>query len=212
VYEDVRDRLDTKFVDGGEQDLKNIARSIQVWRWTGVTQATALTQTSVNAPSALPDKPSIAVLPFDNMSSDPDQEFFADGVVEDLITALSRFRWLYVVARNSSFSFKGNKAQISEVAKVLGVRYLVEGSVRSSPTRLRVTVQLIDATNDSHIWAENYDRQPGDLFDLQDEITGSIAGVLVPALGAAERDRSMCGSRPELGAWEAYQRGLAHYY
>jgi TolB-like protein len=146
------------------------------------------------------------------MSSNSEQEFFADGVVEDLITALSRFRWLDVVARNSSFSFKGKNVQISEVAKTLGVGYIVEGSVRSSPTRLRVTVQLIDTTKDSHVWAESYDRQPGDLFDLQDEITSSIVGVLVPALGRAERERSMPSIRPDLDAWEVYQRGLAHYY
>ena len=160
----------------------------------------------------VPDKPSIAVLPFANLSGDPRQEYFADGLVEDLITALSRFRWLDVVARNSCFSFKGQSVPTSEVVEILGVGYVVEGSVRSSATRLRVTVQLIDASKDRHIWAENYDRQPGDLFDLQDEITGTIVGVLVPALSAAERERSMRSNRPKLGAWEAYQRALAHYY
>jgi len=197
------------FAGGEAQQLKNVARSVAVWHWP--IETSSKTQTNLGS-SDVSDKPSIAVLPFTNMSSDPEQEFFADGVVEDLITALSRFRWLHVVARNSSFSFKGKTAQITEVAKTLGVRYVIEGSIRSSPNRLRITVQLIDATKDDHIWAENYDRQPGDLFDLQDEITRAIIGVLVPALSTAERDRSMRGNRPELDAWATYQRALAFYY
>ena len=158
------------------------------------------------------NKPSIAVLPFTNMSGELQQEHFADGLVEDLITALSRFRWLDVAARNSCFSFKGQSLPIREIVEVLGVDYLVEGSVRSSATQLRVTMQLIDASKDKHIWAETYDRQPGDLFDLQDEITATIIGVLVPALGAAERERSLRSNRPKLGAWTSYQRALAHYH
>jgi TolB-like protein len=160
----------------------------------------------------LSDKPSIAVMPFDNLSNDPEQAYFADGIVEDLITALSRFPWLYVIARNSSFSYKERPVQAKQVSQELGVRYLIEGSIRSSSTRLRVTAQLIDASNDRHLWAQNYDRPTGDLFDLQDEICRAIVGVLVPALSSAERERSLRSNRPSLDAWEAYQKGLAYYY
>jgi TolB-like protein len=155
---------------------------------------------------------SIAVLPFACFSSDPEQEFFADGIVEDLITALSRFPWLFVISRGTSFSYKGQKTQASRLAVDLGIRYLVEGSVRMSSSRLRVTVQLVDAVKDRHVWAENYDRPTGDLFDLQDEIAQTITGVLVPALSSAERGRYLRESRPTLDAWAAYQKGLAYYY
>ena len=202
---------------GGEaQQLKNITRPVHVWHWPGnqeqMVKPTMVADVRDDNVMAQPDKPSIAVLPFTNLSSDLEQEYFADGIVEDLITALSRFHWLFVISRNSSFSFKGQSVQIKQVAKELGVRYVVEGSVRSSQTRLRVTVQLIDASNDSHVWADYYDRPTGDLFDLQDEITQSITGVLVPAMSEAERKRSLRSSRPTLGAWEAYQKGLVHYY
>jgi len=146
------------------------------------------------------------------MSGDPEQEFFADGIVEDLISALSHFRWLFVIARNSSFTYKGKSANVKQISSDLGVRYVVEGSVRRSGTRLRVTVQLIDAANDHNVWADNFDRPVGDLFDLQDEITQAITGLMVPALGSAERERSLRDNRPSLDAWEAYQKGLAFYY
>jgi adenylate cyclase len=210
AYRQIRDRLEFAWHDGGEHEVKNIARPVQVWRWQAI--AKAISAPFEQAPLALPDKPSIAVLPFDNLSSDPEQEFFADGIVEDLITSLSRFPWLFVIARNSSFTYKGQHVSVKKVAAELGVRYVVEGSVRSSPSRLRVTVQLIDATRDNHVWAENYDRPTGDLFDLQDEITRSITGVLVPALGTAERERTTRNRRPNLDAWQAYQRGLIHFY
>jgi adenylate cyclase len=211
AYRQIRDRLDFAWQDGGEHEVKNIARPIHTWHWP----AEGLSENRIAAPGAEPptvDKPSIAVLPFNNLSSDLEQEFFADGIVEDLITALSRFPWLFVIARNSSFSYKGRSVPIKEVAKDLGVSYVVEGSVRSSPSRLRVTVQLIDATSGHHIWAENYDRPTGDLFDLQDEITQSIVGVLVPALSTVERERSLRETRPKLDAWLTFQKGLAHYY
>jgi adenylate cyclase len=146
------------------------------------------------------------------LSSDPEQAYFADGIVEDLITALSRFPWLFVIARNSSFSYKGKPVPVKQVSEELGVRYVVEGSVRRSDTRLRVTAQLIDAVNDRHVWADSYDRPVGDLFDLQDEITQTITGVLVPALSIAERERFSRDNRPSIDAWEAYQKGLAYYY
>jgi adenylate cyclase len=211
AYRQVRDRVEINWEDSGEQKVKNISRPVQTWRWKRDDNSEVHTS-SIDEHLSLPAKPSIAVLPFNSFSSDPEQEFFSDGVVEDLITALSRFQWLFVIARNSSFSYKGKHVQIKQVAEELGVRYVVEGSVRSSPTRLRVAVQLIDAINDHHVWAENYDRPTGDLFDLQDEITQSIIGVLVPELSKAEMDRSLGTNRPNLNAWQAYQRGLAHFY
>ena len=211
VHEQVRDRLDLPFDDLGEQEVKNIARPVQVWHWLPEGSA-ASGPTATGAPLSLPDNPSIAVLPFSNLSSDPEQAYFADGIVEDLITALSRFPWLFVIARNSSFTYKDKSVQVTEVSEELGVRYVVEGSVRSSASRVRVAVQLIDAENSRHVWAENYDRPTGDLFDLQDEITQSITGVLVPALSSAERERSLRSTRPSLDAWQSYQKGLAHYY
>jgi adenylate cyclase len=131
---------------------------------------------------ALPDKPSIAVLPFQNMSGDPEQEYFADGVVEDIITELSRIRWLFVIARNSTFTYKGQAVAVKQVARELGVRYVLEGSVRKGGNRVRVTAQMIDATSGAHIWAERYDRDLSDIFAVQDEITASVAGVIEPAL------------------------------
>jgi adenylate cyclase len=157
-------------------------------------------------------QPSVAVLPFENLSDSPEQAYFADGMTEDLITALSRFPWLFVVSRGTSFSYKGESVKASQVAGELGVRYIVEGRVRISSSRLRITVQLIDALNDRHVWAENYDRPTGDLFDLQDEISQTITGVLVPALSCAERERYQRENRPQLDAWAAYQQGLIHYY
>jgi TolB-like protein/Flp pilus assembly protein TadD len=156
--------------------------------------------------------PSIAVLPFDNLSDSPEKAYFADGMTEDLITALSRFPWLFVISRGTSFSYRGESVKASRVAGDLGVRYIVEGCVRMSSSRLRLTVQLIDAVNDRHVWAENYDRPTGDLFDLQDEISQTITGVLVPALSGAERERYQRENRPQLDAWAAYQKGLMYYY
>jgi adenylate cyclase len=215
ISDTVHNSLDGKSISqfsGGEvQQLKNISREVQVWHWPGE----ALSKTAspdVADTLGLPQKPSIAVMPFTNMSNDPEQEYFADGIVEDLITALSRFPWLFVIARNTSFSYKGENVQVKRAAKDLGVRYMVEGSVRRSATRLRVSVQLIDAVVDRHVWAENYDRAVGDLFDLQDEISQAITGVLVPALSSAERERSLRDNRPTLDAWAAYQRALEHYY
>ena len=163
-------------------------------------------QSDLNGP------PSIAVLPFENLSDNPEQAYFADGMTEDLITALSRFPWLFVISRSTSFSYKGESVKAGRVADDLGVRYIVEGCVRMSSSRLRITVQLIDAVNDRHIWAENYDRPTGDIFNLQDEIIQRITGVLVPALSGAERERYQRENRPKLDAWAAYQKGLLYYY
>jgi TolB-like protein len=160
----------------------------------------------------LPDKPSIAVLPFDNMSADPEQAFFADGISEDIITELSKFRSLFVIARNSSFAFKGQFMDVKEVSRKLGVRYVVEGSVRRSGNRVRVTAQLIDAVDDKHLWAERYDRKLEDIFAVQDEVTRAIVSTIEPHLASTERQRARRKPTESLGAWEYYQRALWHLY
>ncbi len=161
-------------------------------------------------PLALPDKPSIAVLPFANLSSDPEQDYFAEGMVEDIITNLARLRWLFVIARNSTFTYKGRAVDIRQVAEELGVRYVLEGSVRRTDSRVRVTAQLIEAESGGHVWAERYDRGIEDIFAVQDEITDTISGTLEPAISAAERDRAHRKPPGSLGAWELYQRGMRH--
>ena len=159
----------------------------------------------------LPDKPSLAVLPFQNMSGDPEQEYFADGMVEEIITALSRIRWLFVIARNSSFTYKGRTVDIKQVGRELGVRYVLEGSVRKGGNRVRITAQLIDAIAGTHVWADRYDRDLSDIFAVQDEITASVAGAIEPALAEAEQQRVLRKPPKSLDAWEAYQRGLWHF-
>ena len=159
---------------------------------------------------APPDRPSIAVLPFTNMSGDPDQEFFSDGITEDIITELSRTRWLIVIARNSSFTYKGHPIAVKRVAGELGARYVLEGSVRRSGERLRVSARLIDAEAGNHIWAERYDRRLTDVFAVQDEITTAATNAIHPALTDAELRRSLRRPVENLSAWEAYQRGLWH--
>ena len=168
-------------------------------------------QSDKSKPLPLPDKPSIAVLPFQNMSGDPEQEYFADGMVEDIITALSRFKSLFVIARNSSFTYKGRAVDIKQVGRELGVRYVLEGSVRKGGNRMRITAQLIDATSGAHVWADRYDRDPSDIFAVQDEITASVAGIIEPALADAEQQRVLRKPPDSLDAWEAYQRGLWHF-
>jgi len=161
---------------------------------------------------AAPDKPSIAVLSFVNMSGDPEQEYFADGIAEDVITALSRFRSLFVIARNSTFTYKGAAVDVMQVARELGVRYVVEGSVRKAANKVRVTAQLIDGTTGNHVWAERYDRVLDDIFALQDEMTETIVGRIDSEVGANERDRAWSKPPANLDAWELYQRGLWHLY
>jgi adenylate cyclase len=209
AWEEVRDRLPYTFADGGERTLKNIARPVRVWHWPAVPAAPA--PAAVPA-LALPDKPSIAVLPFDNMSGDPEQEYFADGIAEDLITELSRFRELFVIARNSTFVFKGKAVDVQEVGGRLGVRYVVEGSVRRTLTRVRVNAQLVEAATGRHVWAERYDRDLADIFAAQDDITLSIVSAIAPALGELERARARRAPCCNTSAWDAYQRGLWHIY
>jgi adenylate cyclase len=166
----------------------------------------------MDEPLPLPDKPSIAVLPFDNMSDDPGQEYFADGIADDVITALSRFRSLFVIARNSSFTYKGGAVDITQVAAELGVRYVVEGSVRKAGNRVRITAQLIDAASGNHLWADRFDGSLDDVFDLQDRITEQIVVAVEPEIQVRERERARRKSPESLGAWELLQRGLSHFY
>jgi len=177
--------------------LKNIARPVRVYR-VPIGRSAPRERPAL----ALPDKPSIAVLPFQNMSADPEQEYFADGMVEDIITELSRIRWLFVIARNSTFTYKGHAVAVKQVARELGVRYVLEGSVRKGGERVRVTAQMIDATSGAHIWAERYDRDLSDIFAVQDEITASVAGVIEPALAEAEQQRVLRKPPERLDAWK----------
>ena len=208
IHEQVEGKLDVAFDDRGEQTVKNIARPVRVY---GVTDGEAVTPIG-QPPPPLPDKPSIAVLPFVNMSGDPEQEYFSDGITEDIITELARFRSLFVIARNSSFSFKGQAVEAKEIARRLGVRYLVEGSVRRAGNRVRITAQLIDAAHDTHLWAERYDRELEDIFAVQDEVTHAIVTAIEPELVSAERERARRKPPDNLDAWEWCQRGLWHLY
>ena len=183
AYEQVRDKLKDEFVDLGEQSLKNIARPVRVYRMT-MNRNTGKTEPAL----ALPDKPSIAVLPFNNMSGDPSQEFFADGIAEDITTLLSRLPGFFVIARNSTFTYKGRAVDTRQVARELGVRYVLEGSVQKAGQRVRVTAQLIEANSGNHIWAEKYDRNVEDIFVVQDEITRGIYAALKPHLLLAEAE------------------------
>jgi len=211
VQEDAAGKLNLCFDDIGEQQLKNIARPVRVYRVRDV--ATAKTQSAPELPALpLPDKPSIAVLPFINMSGDPDQEFFADGIAEDIITALSRYSSLFVIARNSCFTYKERAIDVKQVGRELGVRYVLEGSLRKAGNRVRVTGQLVEAETGKHVWAERYDRDLADIFALQDEITGAVTIAIAPAIAHAERKRAMRTAPGSLDAWTAYQRGLWHVF
>src|SRR5213082_190377 len=186
VQEDVAGKLNLAFEDIGEQALKNIARPIRVYR-------VRVASPSISPPQAalpLPDKPSIAVLPFQNMSGDPEQEYFADGMVEEIITTLSRIRWLFVIARNSSFTYKGRTIDVKQVARELGIRYVLEGSVRKAANRVRIIGQLIDTATGAHIWADRFDGALDDIFELQDQVASSVAGAIEPKLRHAEIERA----------------------
>ena len=204
------------FEELGPLKLKNIDSPVEafVLRLDAATTTPKSIERSLvhNTGEALPapDKPSIAVLAFTNMSGDPEQEYFSDGVAEDIITELSRSRSLFVIARNSSFTYKGRAMDVKLVAHELGVRYVLEGSVRRSGSRIRVTTQLIDAETGNHIWAERYDRALEDVFAVQDEITGAVATEIGPAISEAERERAIRKPTANLSAWEAYHRGLWH--
>jgi adenylate cyclase len=213
VYEGVRDRIEYPFEDLGEQEIKNIDRPVRVWRWvSGGAPTAAAPERPDAARFALPEKPSIAVLPFDNLSGDPEQEFFADGMAEDIITSLSRYRSLFVIARNSTFAYKGQSPDLRELSRDLGVRYVMEGSVRKGGPRIRVTAQLIEGATGNHIWAKRYDRELDDIFAVQDEITQAIVAAIGPEINQAERERAQRLAPESLAVWECYQRGLWHLY
>jgi adenylate cyclase len=209
----IRGKVDIAFDDMGPQALKNITEPMRAWRIrVGSNAASALPANPSSVPAqalALPDRPSIAVLPFQNMSGDPEQEYFADGMVEDIITALSRFKSLFVIARNSSFTYKGKAVDIKQVGRELGVRYVLEGSVRKAGGRVRITGQLIDALTGTHLWAERFDGSLEDVFELQDTVAASVAGTIEPALQAAETARSAGRPTNDLTAYDLYLRGYA---
>jgi adenylate cyclase len=213
VHEHIVGRLPYSFEDLGAQKVKNIARPIHVYRVRldlSPEAAAVRDEASVpKPPLPLPDKPSIAVLPFQNISGDPDQEYFADGMVEEIITALSRIRWLFVIARNSSFTYKGQAVDIKQVGRELGVRYVLEGSVRKSGGRVRITAQLIDATIGAHLWADRFDGALDDVFDIQDKVATTVAGVIEPTLQLAEIRRSVERPTSVLTAYDLYLRALA---
>ena len=209
VRDQVRGKLDFTFEDMGEQQVKNIARPVRVYRVrTNYDRASIPPGLAISA-LPLPDKPSIAVLPFTNMSGDPEQEYFADGMVEEIITALSRIRWLFVIARNSSFTYKGQSVDVKQVGRELGIRYVLNGSVRKAGGRVRITAQLIDAASGAHLWADRFDGSLDDVFELQDQVAKSVAGVIEPALQAAETARSANRPTVDLTAYDLYLRADA---
>jgi adenylate cyclase len=209
TFDHIDGKLDVTFAYLGEKAVKNIAKPVRAYRASDRAEDT-VPQPMAAGPEA--ERPSIAVLPFQNLSGDAEQEYFADGISEDLITELSRLRWLMVTARNSTFTYKGKVVDVKQIGAELGVRYVVEGSVRKGGNRVRISAQLIDATTGNHIWAERYDRELADLFDLQDEITETIVTAIQPELSTAERERARRKPPDSLDAWESYQRGFWHLY
>jgi adenylate cyclase len=214
VHTQVLGKAEIGFEDLGMQEVEKVPSPVQVYRVRLSSGDAAESEGVEPRPTSrtVPEKPSIAVLPFVNMSADPEQEYFSDGITEDIITELSKFRSLFVIARNSSFSFKGQQLEVKEISRRLGVRYVVEGSVRRTGKRLRISAQLIDAVYDAHIWAERYDRGLEDIFAVQDEVTGAIVTAIEPELASAERNRARRKVPESLDAWECYQRGLWHLY
>jgi TolB-like protein len=210
IYEQIRGKLNFPMVDLGEVPLKNIPRPVRVYSvdWT---LDIPIAKSVLDGEYSLPDRASIAVLPFNNMSGDPEQEYFADGITEDIITALSQYRWFFVIARNSTFTYKGRAVDIKRVARELGVRYVLEGSVRKAGARVRVTSQLIDAEIGTHLWAERYDRDYADVFSIQDEITESVVGAIEPEILVGEGKRAARKPIENLDAFDCCMRGVWHY-
>ena len=206
VYEHVKDKVALGYESLGEHTVKNIPEPLRAYR---VRMEPVATQTSSVKHLEPPNRPSIAVLPFSNMSGDPEQEYFADGIAEDLITALSRIRWFFVIARNSTFAYKGRSVDVRDVARELGVRYVVEGSVRKSGNRVRLTAQLIDGHTGNHVWATRYDRDLEDIFAVQDELTQTVVGAVEPELSKAEQERARLKKPETLDVWDIYLRGMS---
>src|ERR1700759_803029 len=213
AHRQIRGKTEVAYDDMGHQSLKNITEPRRAWRSRPATNAEPSEVVDRPAPMlALPDKPSIAVLPFTNMSGDPEQEYFADGIVEDIITALSRMTWLVVIARNSSFTYKGKAVDIKQVGRELGVRYVLEGSVRKAGNRVRITGQLIDAATGTHLWADRFDGALEDVFELQDEVTTNVIGAISPKLEQAEIERARRKPTEKLAAYDYFLRGMANIY
>ncbi len=208
VHEHVGSALDVTFEDLGEQTVKNLDRPVRSYRVHLDAAAASATVRQPDAPPTLPDKPSIAVLPFDNLSGDPEQEYFSDGITEDIITALSRIRQFFVIARNTTFTYKGQPVDVQSVASQLGVRYVLEGSVRKAGNRVRITAQLIEGATGNHLWAERFDRELEDIFAVQDEITETIVGAIEPQLHVAEIIRSQHKTPSSLDAWDFVLQAL----
>lgn len=206
LRDQIEGKLEFPFISLGDQRLKNIPRAVAVHRvdWR---REEATGRGTLSVPLSLPEKPSIAVLPFVNMSGDPEQEYFADGLTEDIITALSLYRWFFVIARNSSFAYKGKAVDAKQIGRDLGVRYIVEGSVRRSGTRIRVTGQLIEADTGVHLWAQRYDREFADIFAIQDELTQNVVGAIEPEIMIGESRRASLRGTQNLDAYESHMRG-----
>jgi adenylate cyclase len=211
AYDQVRGKVAVEFADMGEQRLKNIDRPMHVYaaKSRGHLGTIAATGPEAQKPLPLPDKPSIAVLPFQNMSGDPEQDYFGDGMVEEIITALSRFKSLFVIGRNSSFTYKGRAVDVRQVSRELGVRYVLQGSVRKAGSRVRITGQLVEAATDRPLWAEHFDGALEDVFGLQDQVTTSVVGLIAPKLEQAEIERSRQKPTERLDSYDFYLRGLA---
>jgi adenylate cyclase len=202
VRDQVRDKLDFGFDDMGERQVKNIARPVHAYR-------VRLDPSLHRTPLPLPDKSSLAVLPFQNMTGDTEQDYFVDGIVEEITTAISRLPWLFVIARNSSFTYKGRAVDVKQVARDLGVRYILEGSVRKARNRVRITAQLIDTTTGAHIWADRFDGAMEDIFELQDQVAGSVVGTIEPKLRQSEIKRAVRKPTESLDIYDLYLRALA---
>ncbi len=207
AHDQVAGKVEAAFEDAGEHEMKNIDKPVRVYRWTDAVSDAMPTTAGAEDALPLPDKPSIAVLPFDNMSGDPEQEYFSDGITEDIITELSRFSSLFVIARNSTFTFKGEAVNVTEIGKKLGVAYVVEGSVRKAGSRVRITAQLVEAATGNHIWAERYDRDLEDIFEVQDEITRAIVSILPVRLDAALFEKALRKPSANLTAYDYFLRG-----
>ena len=209
VYDQVRNRIEAIYEDRGEHEVKNVSAAVRVYAIRLKVDERSLVPREF---LEISERPAVAVLPFDNLSGDPEQEYFSDGLTEDLITALSAFRWFPVIARNSSYAYKGKSLDIRQVAEELGVRYIVEGSVRKAGTSVRVAAQLIDGATGHHVWAENLDRELEDVFELQDELTRRIAAIVMPELERVETNRLPISGVGNMNAWELVQRGWSQLY
>jgi adenylate cyclase len=209
AWTQARSKVPFRADDLGEHQLKNIERPVRVFRIASGSPAIA---GIARTPLPVPDKPSIAVLPFKNISGDPEQEYFSDGMTEDIITALSRVRWFFVIARNSTFTYKGRAVDVKQVGRELGVRYVLEGSVRKAGNRVRITAQLIEAMSGHHVWADRFDGELTDIFDLQDQVTASVVGAFEPSLKRAEIERAKAKPTENLNAYDLYMRALPNHY